>query len=158
MAASRTVLQTLWNSYQATVDKIYVSSDQLLPITKAIVAGTSSVPSAYRINLDAAQQGKIIGGSLAVSYLSKFTMTGTKDIPIALHPGLPPGMVYFDISTNPYPHSRLANVREIMTQRDYYSLLYPIRTRRWEYGTYVHEVLAHRLPQLTAVISGAKTS
>ncbi len=154
-----TVLQSLWNNYQATVDTIYCSSEQLTLITRAIMNGTGGGPSAFRFLLDGgASQGKITGGSLAVSYLSKYTMSGAKDIPIKLHPQLSPGTILFDISTNPYPHSRLNNVREILTQRDYYSLLYPIRTRRWEYGTYVHEVLAHRLPQLTAVISGAATS
>jgi len=154
-----TVLSTLWNNYQATVDAIYVSSDQLSLVTRAIMAGSGGNPSAFRFNLAAGgEQGKIVGGSLAVSYLSKYTMTGVKDIPIKLHPALTPGTIYFDISTNPYPNSRLTNVREILTQRDYYTLLYPLRTRRWEYGTYVHEVLAHRLPQLTAVISGAATS
>jgi hypothetical protein len=150
-----TVLQFLWNNYQATVDDIYVPSDQLLLISRAILAGTSGNPSAFRILLDKEDQGKILGGSLAVSYLSKYTMGGAKQINIQLHPGLAPGTMLFDIKSNPYPHSRLTTVREILTQRDYYSLLYPIRTRRWEYGTYVHEVLAHRLPQLTAVISGA---
>lgn len=151
------VLKTIWVNYQATVDKIYVSSDQISKITAAILTGTGGNPSSFRFNLDAASKGTIQGGSLAVSYLSRYTMGGTKALPIEIHPLLPPGTMIFDISTNPYPHSRLTNVREILTQRDYYSLLYPIRTRRWEYGTYVHEVFAHRLPQLTAVISGAAT-
>jgi hypothetical protein len=150
------ILQSLWVQYQATVDDVYVSSDQLIKVSSAILAGTSGGnPSAFRINLDMAQSGKLIGGNMVVSYLSKFTMGGSKVINFKLHPGLPPGTMLFDISTNPYPQSRLTNIREILTQRDYYSLLYPIRTRRWEFGTYTHEVLAHRLPQLTAVITGA---
>lgn len=153
-----TVLAQLWNTYQATVDTIYVSSEQLTLITKAVFAGTGGNAGSYRIQLNPADQNKIIAGSMTVSYISKFTMTGAKNIDIRLHPALTPGTMYFDISTNPYPHSRVANVREILTQRDYYSLLYPIRTRRWEYGTYVHEVLAHRLPQLSAVITGAALS
>jgi hypothetical protein len=152
------VLASLWNQYQATVDTIYVSNEQLTKITAAILAGTNGNPSAFRINLDQQTQGKIVGGSMTVSYLSKYTMQGAKAIDIKLHPGLTPGTMLFDITTNPYPHSRVGNVREILTQRDYYSLLYPIRTRRWEYGTYVHEVLAHKLPQLTAVITGADAS
>lgn len=151
------ILQQLWVLYQATVDTIYVSSDQLLLLSRAILAGTGGTPSAYKIQLNPADQGKIIGGSMVVSYLSKFSMGGSRTIDIKLHPMLTPGTLLFDISTNPYPQSRLSSVREILTQRDYYSILYPIRTRRWEYGTYCHEVLAHRLPQLTAVISGAAT-
>ncbi len=150
-----TILENIWNNYQATVDTIYVPADQLLAISRAILAGTGGNPSAFRIQLDQAQQGKLVGGTMVVSYLSKYAMGGSKTIDIKLHPAMPPGTMLFDISTNPYPQSRLGNVREIMTQRDYYSLLYPIRTRRWEYGTYVHEVLAHRLPSLTAVITGA---
>jgi hypothetical protein len=153
-----TILASLWNLYQATVDRIYVGADQLLFITRAILAGTGGNASAFRIQLGAADQNKIVGGSMTVGYLSKYTMGGSKLIDIILHPNMAPGTMLFDISTNPYPQSRIGNVREIMTQRDYYSLLYPIRTRRWEFGTYVHEVLAHRLPQLTAVISGAATS
>jgi hypothetical protein len=149
------ILQSIWIQFQATVDDVYVSSDQLLKVSTAILAGTSGNPSSFKINLDMSQAGKIVGGSMSVSYLSKYTMGGAKVINFKLHPGLPPGTMLFDISTNPYPQSRLTNIREILTQRDYYSLLYPIRTRRWEFGTYTHEVLAHRLPQLTAAIVGA---
>ena len=148
------ILQSLWIQYQATVDDVYVSSDQLLKVSAAILAGANGNPSAFKINLDMASAGKLVGGSMVVSYLSKYTMGGSKIINFKLHPGLPPGTMLFDISTNPYPQSRLTNIREILTQRDYYSLLYPIRTRRWEFGTYTHEVLAHRLPQLTAVLTG----
>lgn len=152
------ILGQLWIAYQATIDKILVSSDQLNMVSQAILSGTGGNVSAFRFNLDAAQKGTIQGGSLVVSYLSKYTMGGAKTIPIEVHPGLPPGTIYFDISSNPYPHSKIKTIREYLTQRDYYSILYPIKTRRWEYGTYVHEVLAHRLPQLTAVISGAATA
>lgn len=150
-----TILASLWNSGQVTVDTIYVPSDQLLTISRAILTGAGGNASAFRVMLDQQQQGKLVGGTMVVSYLSKYAMGGAKTINIELHPALPPGTMLFDMKTNPYPHSRLGNVREILTQRDYYSLLYPIRTRRWEYGTYVHEVLAHRLPQFTAVITGA---
>jgi hypothetical protein len=151
------VLQSLWIQYQATVDEVYVSSDQLLKVSSAILAGSNGSASSFKINLDMSQAGKLVGGNMVVSYLSKYTMGGSKVINFKLHPGLPPGTMLFDINTNPYPQSRLTNIREILTQRDYYSLLYPIRTRRWEFGTYTHEVLAHRLPQLTAVITGAAT-
>jgi hypothetical protein len=97
-----------------------------------------------------------MGGFIINGYKSKYSINpeGGAVIPIRLHPMLPAGTMYYDLNTNPYPHSRIPAVREFLTQRDYYSIEWPIVTREWTYGTYIHEVLAHYMPWVSAVRTG----
>jgi hypothetical protein len=41
-----------------------------------------------------------------------------------------------------------------MLQRDYYAIEWPVVTRQWTFGTYIHEVLAHYMPWITAIRTG----
>src|SRR5256885_408605 len=104
-----------------------------------------------RIGIDAPPSGFLVS-----SYKSKYSINpeGGASIPIRLHPMLPPGTIYYDININPYPHSRIPAVREFFTQRDYYAIEWPIVTREWTYGTYIHEVLAHYMPWVSAIRTG----
>jgi hypothetical protein len=42
----------------------------------------------------------------------------------------------------------------MMLQRDYYSIEYPQTSRRWTFGTYRHQALAHMLPGFPWVLTG----
>lgn len=149
-------LQFLWNNYQAQPDAIWCSSDVRASLDSAIIFSSTGTNS-YIFQVDRQEQGGgIMGGFLVGAYKSKYSInpTGGSAIPIRLHPMLPQGTLYYDINTNPYPHSRIPAVREFLTQRDYYSIEWPIVTREWTYGTYVHEVLAHYMPWVSAIRTG----
>ena len=45
----------------------------------------------------------------------------------------------------------------MLVQRDYYSIEWPVVSRNWTFGTYVHEVLAHYMPWLSGLITGVGT-
>ena len=97
-----------------------------------------------------------MGGFLVTSYKSKYSINpeGGAAIPIRIHPMFPPGTMLYDINTNPYPHSRVPSVRQFLLQRDYYAIEWPIVTRQWTFGTYIHEVLAHYMPWISALRTG----
>jgi hypothetical protein len=83
---------------------------------------------------------------------------GGAPLPIRVHPMMPPGTIYYHIAKNPYPQSRIPWTCAMLVQREYYSIEWPIVTRQWSFGTYVHEVLAHMLPWITTVRTGIAPS
>jgi len=155
-----TDLESIWVNYQANVQTIWCSADVKRQLQAAIIAaaGSGAVP-AYRFGYDRDSQNNLTGGFVVSGYLSAYSMNpnGSEVIPIRVHPALPPGTLYYDVSTNPYPHSRIPAVREFLTQRDYYSIEWPVVTRQWTFGTYIHEVLAHYAPWITGVRTGIGT-
>lgn len=150
------ILASLWNQFQAPVQTIWCSADAKQSASNAILATAGSVPTAFHFNYERDSQNNIIGGFTVSAYQSQFAMnsSGATAIPLRIHPMLPPGTFYFDISDNPYPGSRLPFVRGMLVQRDYYSIEWPIVTRQWTFGTYSHQVLAHNVPWITAVLTG----
>jgi hypothetical protein len=149
-------LQYLWNNYQAQPDAIWCSSDVRAELDEAVIYSSTGTNS-YIFQYGQAQQASgVTGGFIINGYKSKYSINaqGGAVIPIRLHPMMPSGTMFYDINTNPYPHSRVPAVREFMTQRDYYAIEWPIVTREWTYGTYIHEVLAHYMPWITAIRTG----
>lgn len=155
VAEIETDLQYLWNNYQAQPDAIWCSSDVRASIDQAVLYSSTGTNS-FIFQYGKEGQGDILGGNMVTAYKSKYSVNaaGGSSIPIRLHPMMPSGSMFYDINTNPYPHSRIPAVREFFTQRDYYAIEWPIVTREWTYGTYVHEVLAHYMPWVSAVRTG----
>ena len=145
----------IWENFQAQPDAIWCASDVRAALDNAVIFSQTGTNS-YIFQYTKDAQGALLGGFLVSAYKSKFSINpeGGAAIPIRLHPMLPSGTMYYDINTNPYPHSRVPAVREFLTQRDYYSIEWPIVTREWTYGTYIHEVLAHYMPWISAVRTG----
>ena len=154
-----TALQYLFDNYQAPVDAIWGSSDAVESLDAAVrYSGTNA--SGFQFIATRNEQGNLLGGFLVSAYQSRFAVAnpmGANAIPIRIHPMIPKGTLFFDISTNPYPHSRIPFVRGLLEQRGYYSIEWPITTRQWTFGTYVHEVLQHYVPWICAVITGIGT-
>lgn len=148
-------LKFLWDNFQAQPDAIWVSSDVREALESAVIFSSTGTNS-YIFQYTRDTQGGLLGGFLVTAYKSKYSINpeGGSAIPIRLHPMFPPGVMYYDINTNPYPHSRIPAVREFLLQRDYYAIEWPLVTRQWTFGTYIHEVLAHYVPWITAVRTG----
>lgn len=148
-------LKFLWDNYQAQPDAIWCSSDVRAALESAVIFSSSGTNS-YIFQYTRDSQGGLLGGFLVTAYKSKYSINpqGGDAIPIRLHPQFPPGTMLYDINTNPYPHSRVPAVRTFLLQRDYYAIEWPVVTRQWTFGTYIHEVLAHYMPQISAIRTG----
>ena len=66
---------------------------------------------------------------------------------------MPAGTILMTTKMLPYPLSGVGNVMQIRTRQDYYQIEWPLRSRRYEYGIYVDEVLQHYFPPSMAVIT-----
>jgi hypothetical protein len=148
-------LKNQWNSFQTVADEIWCSVDAKLSISQALFKNTSGVP-AYRFEISRDEQGNILGGFSVSGYKSQYSMkaTGSEEIPLRIHPMLPPGTIHYRKTQNPYPHSRIPGVSGVFVQRDYYGIEWPITTRAWTFGTYTHEVYGDYIPGLLTVRSG----
>jgi hypothetical protein len=149
-------LQYLWTNFQAQPDAIWCSADVKAALESAIIF-SSTGNNSYMFQVSQfEQQAGITGGFVVTGYKSRYSMnlSGGDTIPIRIHPQFPAGTILYDINRNPYPHSRVPGVRELLVQRDYYAIEWPIVTRQWTFGTYVQEVLAHYMPWISAIRTG----
>src|SRR5579859_223241 len=148
-------LEQQWNVLQSVADEIWCSADVKRNIQAALFTNTSGVP-AYRFEVSRDSQGNILGGFTVSGYKSLYSMkdTGSEEIPIRIHPMLPVGTMVYRRNTNPYPSSRIPGVAGMFVQRDYYGIEWPITTRAWTFGTYVHEVYGDYIPAFLTVRTG----
>ena len=150
-------LQHFWDVLRLSPQAIWVSSQEQKNITKKILAATSTAAQRFVFDVN---QGRIMGGSMVVSYLNKFGMSGgggafgaPNELPIMTHPNLPAGTVLFQTKELPYKLSNVSNVAQIKTRREYYQLEWPLTTRKYEYGVYADEVLQNYFPSAFGVIN-----
>src|SRR6185312_2484524 len=136
-------LKAFWDNYRLSPTAIYVSSQEMLNIHKKILTGGTNTATRLVFSAD---QGAVLGGMMVRSYLNKFSMNGAVEIPIKLHPNMPPGTVLFFSKTLPYPLSNVPNTVQIRTRSEYYQIEWPLRARRYEYGVYADEVLQNYAP------------
>lgn len=136
-------LKSLWDNYRLSPTTIYVSSQEMLNIHKKILQGGTNTAARFVFSAD---QGAVLGGVMVRSYLNKFSLSGAVEIPIKLHPNMPPGTVLFFTKALPYPLSNVPNTVQIRTRSEYYQIEWPLRARRYEYGVYADEVLQNYAP------------
>ena len=142
-------LQRFWDQYRLSPDEIWVSAQEQRNISAKVLMGASNATSRFVFNAD---QGMIAGGTMVRSYLNKFSMDGAKEIPIRIHPNMPPGTIFFNTKSLPYPMSNVTNVAQMRLRRDYYQIEWPLRSRKYEYGVYMDGVLQHYFPPAIGVI------
>jgi hypothetical protein len=152
-----TALRSFWDNWRVSPSEIWVSSQEAINISKKIAQGPGSGATNLRFVRDA-KDGLLVGALMARSYLNRFSLAGGNDIPIRLHPNLPPGTVLFNTRGLPYALSNVPNVSQIRTRREYFMIDWPWRTRRYEYGVYADEVLQCYAPfaigQITNIANG----
>lgn len=131
-------LKFFWDNYKLSPDEIIVGSQEQTSIRAKIMSAPSVAAQRFVFNVT---QGQITGGSMAVSYLNPYSMAGAKEIPITLHPNMPDGTILFRTRQLPYQNSDVPNVVQMLERQSYYSIEWPLRTRKYEMGVYADEVL-----------------
>lgn len=156
IAEFEAVSDFLWTNYKASVDKIYAGGNLIQSISKAILVSSSGGNGAQRIMFQSDSAGQLIGGTKIAQYRWKYSGTAApKVIDVVAHPWLPQGVVYFDITTNPYPAAgnSIPAVRRIVSLEDHFSIKWPYRKLQHELGVYCFETLEHYIPFASAVLT-----
>jgi hypothetical protein len=141
-----TMMQSMWDNYQATVSVIYVNSQQLRDITTKVLSSGSAPLLQYRSDAtEAAAEYHLAAGGTIDFYYNPFL---GKKIPIRVHPNLGSGTIFGWAEDLPvqYQSNEVPNVAEVKTRRDYYQIDWPITTRAQMAGVYAEEVLAVYAP------------
>jgi hypothetical protein len=146
-------LQDRWDNYRLTPDTMWVNSQQALDVSKKILAGTAS--SAQRFVFQT-MQDMLMAGVMVRTYLNRFSMQGGQTIDIKIHPNVPAGVILMTTGKLPYPISNVDNVFQIRERQSYYQIEWPLRTRKYEFGVYMDEVLQHYFPPSMIVLYDIK--
>src|ERR1700688_2354487 len=137
-------LLDMWDVYRLWPDEIWVSARQAQKLSNLALASAAPL---YQIQV-ADKQGMVIAGNLVVGYINKFSPNANQPLPIRIHPYMPDGWIFFNTKTlaGKYPTATLGDVSRIVTRRDYYSVPWPLISRKNEYGMYADETLVVRAP------------
>jgi hypothetical protein len=140
----------MWDNYRLSPDTMWVSSQEVLNISKKILQGSAN--GAQRFVFDSSRNA-LGGGVMVRTYLNRFSMRGGTVVDIKIHPNMPAGTILMTTKFLPYPLSGVGNVMQIRTRQDYYQIEWPLHSRRYEYGVYADEVLQHYFPPSLALIT-----
>lgn len=138
-------LKSFWDNRRLSPTEILVSSQELINITKKIIAGGAS-PIFRFVGDFKGDAANVTAGALVGSYLNKFAMGGAVNIPVRLHPNVPAGTIIYLSDRIPYPLANVRNIIQVKTRREYYQIEWPLRSRKYEYGVYADELLQMYAP------------
>lgn len=149
-----TMLRNMWELYKLGPTMILCNSQEAASITKLIGSDTGLQHTIYLQD----GQKDIVGGIFVGSYLNKFSSSFAEgipnNVPIKIHPNLPPGTILFLVETLPYPNNQVPNVWEVETNQEYTQYEWALSQRRYEFGIYVIEVLKGYFPVAQGAIVG----
>jgi hypothetical protein len=144
------MLVSMWNNYRVSPTVLYVNAQEQKNITNKCLTSASGPLLRYNVQADGdnSRPYGVSASGVVRWYYNPFSVDGGFDIPIKVHPDLPPGTILAYCERLPvwYQSNEVPNVAEVMTRRDYYRVDWPLRTRRREYGVYTEEVLAVYAP------------
>jgi hypothetical protein len=144
------MLIQMWNAYRLSPTVLYVNVQEQKNITAKCLTNASGPLLRYNVGADGGEGGPygISASGLVRWYYNPFSVDGGFDIPVKVHPDLPPGTILALCERLPvwYQSNQVPNVAEVLTRRDYYRVDWPLRTRRREFGVYSEEVLAVYAP------------
>ena len=144
------MLVSMWNAYRVSPTVLYVNAQEQRNITNKCLTNASGPLLRYNVAADGDHGGPygVSASGVVRWYYNPFSVDGGFDIPVKVHPDLPPGTILALCERLPvwYQSNQTPNVAEVMTRRDYYRVDWPLRTRRREFGVYTEETLAVYAP------------
>lgn len=150
-----TALQSFWDNYRLGPSLMLVSSQELKNITKKVIANGGA--PLFRFNMDGngrnADAVTVTAGAIVGSYLNPFAMDGGNLVKVMLHPNVTPGTIILYSENIPYPLSNVQSPLVMRTRQEYYQIEWPRKSRKYEYGVYVDEVLQCYFPPAFGVIT-----
>ncbi len=127
------MLVQMWNTYRMSPTVIYVNAQEQKNITNKCLTNSSGPLLHYNVAADAdnSRPYGVSASGVVRWYYNPFSVDGGFDIPLKVHPDLPPGTILAYCERLPvwYQSNQTPNVAEVMTRRDYYRIDWPIVTR-----------------------------
>jgi hypothetical protein len=140
-------LVTFYKAWKFNPDQMLLSMDDYNNMATKII-NNGGAPLA-RVVQQAEGGQPIAAGILTYVYVSP----NGQRIKMRVHPFLPQGTILLYSSSLPYAGTGIGSVIQVKTRREWYATEWPLRTRKWEYGTYADQVLQHFAPFSMAKIT-----
>lgn len=144
-----TLLQDRYDLYKASPDTVWCNSQEVISI-KNLVIKNGGAPLVRMVGDFQNGVSNVVAGAVVGFYLNPVTM---KTMKIRVHPFQTAGTVLFTSREAPYAGSRVAVLTQMVCRQEFYSTLWPQRTRKREYGVYVDETLCNYFPPAFGVIT-----
>lgn len=141
-----TMFRSFWDNYKLSPSVIYVNAQEADNITDKVLSATAA-------SINFVPGAEFRGGARLKSLLNRFAMGAAPEVPLEIHPNLPPGTLLAVTDNLPYPLPNVPNVAEVRFRQDYYQIEWPQRERQYESGVYCDAVLAHYFPPSIGVIT-----
>jgi hypothetical protein len=149
IAEINTMLKDRWDNYRLSPDTIWLNSQEMISL-KVLIVKNGGAPL---LKLNANAESPILD-LVAGSRIGSYVNPVTQDVlAIRVHPFQTAGTMLFTTKNAPYAGSRVTTLVEMLCRKEYYSTLWPIRTRKREYGVYVDETLLNYFPPAFAAIT-----
>ncbi|MEN6476132.1 MAG: hypothetical protein ABFD81_19110 [Syntrophaceae bacterium] len=132
-----TMFQYMYDRFRLSIDELYVNSQQLKDMNTLIIKNGGAPLIRYNMDVSGHGGGIDVGVSVA-TVLNPYT---NKKVQVVVHPNMPPGTMLGWSNSVPYPLNDVGQIIKKKLRRDYYSIEWPLRTRRYEYGIYADGVL-----------------
>ncbi len=136
----------MWDNYRLSPTRIYVNAQEADNITKKVLTATAA-------QIPYVTGSEFTAGLRVKSLLNRFALGAAPEVPLEIHPYMPPGTLLAVTEQLPYPISGVPNVMEMRLRQDYYQIEWPQRTRKYESGVYFDGVLAHYAPFSVGIIT-----
>ena len=116
------------------------------------IALTGASTSMQRFTFNVDQRNIIMSGKVK-GYTNPYAMSGSMEVPVMMHPNMPPGTIFFQTQSLPYSLPGVTDVNRVLCRRDYYQIVYPQTKRRKEFGVYADQLLQVYFPPANAVLT-----
>lgn len=141
-----TAIYSFFNNHRLIPDTIWISGYDQKAIKALILNGNTNLAPFFR-----GTNNEVMAGARVTTYTNPIGY-GNSDLNLKVHPFLPQGMVLFTTSKLPYKLSNVKQIWKMNLRREYYSILWPLRSRKYEYGVYFDGVLQHYFPAAMGMI------
>lgn len=149
------MLVSMWNNYRLSPTVLYVNAQEQKNITSKCLTATSGPLLHINAAADTQQGFNYTANGNVRWYYNPYSVDGGFDIPIKVHPDMPPGTIMGFCEKLPpwYQDTQVDAPYKIQTRRDYYRIDWPLRTRAREFGTYLESVLVPYAPFASGIIT-----
>jgi hypothetical protein len=136
-----------WTVYKTWPTMIWVNGQEKQNMASKVATGAAGSAIAFTIDT---RQGAVLGGINVTGYIHPITGF---EIPVAVHPDLPPGTIMFECMTLPYSLSGVANVVQVRTRWEYMQIDWVLTTLKRDFSITVDEVLQNYFPPAWGLIT-----
>lgn len=144
-----TLLKDRYDNYRLSPDTIWVNSQEMLSL-KVLIVKNGGAPLIRMYGDIDKPASNIVAGAVVGEYLNPVT---GKLLKVRVHPFQSPGTMLFTSKEAPYAGSRVSVLSEMLCRQEYYSTLWPMTSRKRQYGVYVDETLLNYFPPAFGAIT-----